>query len=44
MLRMTEQPSVFDHLEKMTVDEIRLKHINDEDKTVPFAQEVRRPD
>lgn len=39
---MTEQPSVFDHLEKMTVDEL-VKHINDEDKTVPFAIEKVLP-
>ncbi len=42
MLRMTEQPSMFDHLEKMTVDEL-VKHINDEDKTVPFAIEKVLP-
>ena len=39
---MTEQPSMFDHLEKMTVDEL-VKHINDEDKTVPFAIEKVLP-
>jgi N-acetylmuramic acid 6-phosphate etherase len=34
--RITEQPSRFHHLEKMTIAEI-LTHINEEDKTVPYA-------
>lgn len=36
--RITEQSSKYRHLEKMPVDEI-LKHINEEDKTVPAAVE-----
>lgn len=35
-LKITEQASVYRHLEKMSVLDI-LKHINDEDKTVPQA-------
>ena len=35
-LKITEQVSEYHHLEKMSVLEI-LSHINDEDKTVPFA-------
>src|ERR1041385_3805176 len=35
-LKITEQASEYHHLEKMSVLEI-LKHINDEDQTVPFA-------
>jgi N-acetylmuramic acid 6-phosphate etherase len=35
-LKITERASAYHHLEKMTVLEI-LCHINDEDKTVPFA-------
>jgi N-acetylmuramic acid 6-phosphate etherase len=35
-LKITERASAYHHLEKMTVLEI-LRHINDEDKTVPFA-------
>lgn len=42
MLRMTEQPSMFDHLEKMSVDEL-VRHINEEDKTVAFAIEKQLP-
>jgi N-acetylmuramic acid 6-phosphate etherase len=34
--RITEQPSQYRHLEKMSIPEI-LTHINDEDKTVPDA-------
>ena len=35
-LKITEQASEYHHLERMSVLEI-LSHINDEDKTVPFA-------
>src|ERR1044071_1009221 len=35
-LKITEQASEYHHLEKMSVLEI-LKHINDEDQSVPFA-------
>lgn len=41
-VRTTEQPSRYRHLEKMPVDEI-LKHINEEDKTVPLAVEKALP-
>src|SRR5512138_2181257 len=34
--KITEQPSVYHHLEKMTVMEL-LTHINEEDQTVPSA-------
>lgn len=36
--KVTEQPSNYRHLEKMTVEEILL-HINNEDKSVPLAVE-----
>lgn len=38
----TEQPSLYRHLEKMSVQEI-ITHINDEDKTVAFAVEKALP-
>jgi N-acetylmuramic acid 6-phosphate etherase len=41
-VRITEQPSPFRHLEKMTVKEI-IAHINQEDKTVPLAIEKKLP-
>lgn len=37
-IKVTEQPSKYRHLEKMSVDEI-LTNINNEDKTVPHAVE-----
>src|SRR5688572_29807010 len=37
-IRVTEQPSKYRHLEKMSIGEI-LENINNEDKTVPFAIE-----
>ena len=37
-VKITEQPSQYRHLEKMSVLEI-LTHINNEDKKVPFAIE-----
>ena len=37
-IKTTEQASNYNHLEKMNVNEL-LKHINSEDKTVPFAVE-----
>jgi N-acetylmuramic acid 6-phosphate etherase len=40
--KVTEQPSNYRHLDKMSVGEI-LKHINDEDKTVPVAVEKAIP-
>lgn len=39
---ITEQPSHYRHLEKMPVQEI-IKHINEEDKTVPVAVEKALP-
>ncbi|MDY6384306.1 MAG: N-acetylmuramic acid 6-phosphate etherase [Bacteroidales bacterium] len=42
-LRLTEQPSKYDHLEKMSVKEL-LHNINEEDKTVPLAIEKVLPD
>lgn len=41
--RVTEQPSRYDHLERMSVLEI-LTHINTEDKVVPLAVERALPD
>ena len=41
-VRITEQPSSYRHLEKMTVKEI-IAHINQEDKTVPLAIEEKLP-
>ena len=41
-LRVTEQPSKYDHLEKMSVQEI-LVNINSEDKIVPLAVERALP-
>lgn len=41
-IRITEQPSKYRHLEKMTVNEI-LVNINKEDKTVPEAVEKAIP-
>jgi N-acetylmuramic acid 6-phosphate etherase len=40
--KITEQPSPYRHLEKMTIGEI-LTNINTEDKTVPFAVEKSIP-
>lgn len=39
---ITEQPSHFDDLDKMSVDEL-LRHMNEEDKTVPLAVEQALP-
>ena len=36
--KITEHPSNYNHLEKMTVNEL-LKNINSEDKTIPIAVE-----
>ena len=41
-IRITEQPSYYRHLEKMSVKEI-ITHINNEDKTVPHAIEKVLP-
>ena len=41
-IRTTEQTSNYDHLEKMTTEEL-LKNINNEDKTVPLAVEKAIP-
>ena len=41
-VKITEQPSAYRHLEKMPVAEI-LTHINNEDKTVPYAIEKMIP-
>ncbi|WP_018612150.1 N-acetylmuramic acid 6-phosphate etherase [Segetibacter koreensis] len=41
-IKITEQPSKYRHLEKMTVNEI-LENINREDKTVPAAVEKAIP-
>ncbi|WP_295122321.1 N-acetylmuramic acid 6-phosphate etherase [uncultured Chitinophaga sp.] len=40
--KITEQPSQYRHLEKMSVPEL-LKNINNEDKTVPVAVEAAMP-
>lgn len=40
--KTTERESHYRHLEKMTVSEI-IRHINDEDKTVPLAVEKSLP-
>lgn len=40
--KITEQPSKYRHLDKMTIEEI-LNGINEEDKTVPFAVEKAIP-
>jgi N-acetylmuramic acid 6-phosphate etherase len=40
--KTTEEDSLYNHLEKMTVQEL-LSHINAEDKTVPFAVEKALP-
>jgi N-acetylmuramic acid 6-phosphate etherase len=40
--KITEQPSPYHHLEKMSVPEL-LEHINAEDKTVPLATEKAIP-
>jgi N-acetylmuramic acid 6-phosphate etherase len=42
-MRLTEQPSKYDHLEKMSVAEL-VHNINEEDKTVAFAMEKVLPD
>ena len=42
-LRLTEQPSLYDHLEKKSVAEL-LRDINNEDKKVPLAIEAVLPD
>ncbi len=42
-IKITEQSGKYRHLEKMSVGEI-LGHINDEDKTVPFAIEKVLPE
>lgn len=41
-LRLTEQPSLYDHLEKKSVAEL-LRDINNEDKKVPLAIEAALP-
>ena len=41
--RITEQPSQYRHLEKMSVEDI-ITSINQEDKTVPFAVEKAIPE
>ncbi len=41
-LKITEEPSKYRHLEKMSIGEI-LVHINDEDKSVPYAVEKAIP-
>lgn len=41
-IKTTEQTSKYEHLEKMPVHEL-LTHINNEDKTVPFAVEKALP-
>ncbi len=40
--KTTEQSSIYEHLEKMSVSEL-LSNINQEDKTVPFAVEKALP-
>jgi len=42
-LRLTEQPSLYDHLEKKSVAEL-IRDINNEDKKVPLAIEKVLPD
>ena len=42
-LRLTEQPSLYDHLEKKSVAEI-IHDINEEDKKVPMAIENALPE
>ena len=42
-LRLTEQPSLYDHLESKSVAEL-LRDINNEDKKVPLAVEAVLPD
>jgi len=42
MIRITEQPSKYRHLEKMSVDEL-IANINKEDQTVAFAIEKELP-
>ena len=42
-VRLTEQPSLYDHLEKKSVAEL-LRDINAEDKKVPLAIEAVLPD
>ncbi len=42
MERITESPSKYRHLDQMAVSEI-LQHINNEDKTVPYAVERAMP-
>lgn len=42
-MRLTEQPSLYDNLEKKSVAEL-IRDINDEDKTVPLAIEKVLPD
>lgn len=42
-IRLTEQPSLYDHLEKKSVAEL-LRDINNEDKKVPLAIEAVLPD
>jgi N-acetylmuramic acid 6-phosphate etherase len=42
MERITEQPSTYRHLEKMSVDEL-ITHINKEDQTVALAIEKQLP-
>lgn len=41
-IRTTEQPSLYRHLEKMSIGEL-ITHINNEDKTVPLAVEKALP-
>ncbi len=41
-IKVTEQPSHYRHLEKMSINEI-ITNINNEDKTVPYAVEVALP-
>ena len=41
-LKITEEPSAYRHLEKMSVEEITA-HINNEDKTVAYAIEKALP-
>ena len=41
-IKITEQDSNYNHLEKMTVNEL-LHNINTEDKTVPLAVEKAIP-
>ena len=42
-VRLTEQPSLYDHLEQKSVAEL-LRDINTEDKKVPLAIEAVLPD